>query len=80
MGSRPETGPSAKIPVEVSNQLRALTHDLSNSIETILQASYLLGQCKLDANAKKWADMIDKASRDCVQINRELRELLRSKG
>jgi hypothetical protein len=80
MGSRPESGPTSKIPAEISSQLRALTHDLSNSIETILQASYLLGQCKLDGNAKKWADMIDKASRNCVQINRELREVLRSKG
>jgi len=80
MGMRPEMGPTPKIPAEISSELRALTHDLSNSIETIIQASYLLAQCKLDQSAKKWADMIDKAGRDCAQINRQIREVLRSKG
>jgi hypothetical protein len=45
-----------------------------------MQASYLLAQCKLDENAKKWSEMIDRASRDCAQINREIREVLRSAG
>jgi len=80
MGAGPEMGPAAKIPAEISSKLRALNHDLSNSIETIMQASYLLGQCKMDENAKKWSGMIDKASRDCAQINREIREVLRSAG
>jgi len=80
MGAGPEMGKSPRIPAEISNKLRELAHDLSNAVETIMQASYLLGQCKLDENAKKWSGMIDKASRDCAQINREIREVLRVAG
>jgi len=67
-----------RIPAEINTKLRALAHDLSNSVETIMQASYLLAQSKLDDNAKKWADLIDKASRDCAKINREIRDILRA--
>jgi signal transduction histidine kinase len=59
-------------------QLRRLAHDLSNSIETIMQASYLLAQTKLDANAKKWLQMIGAATEDAGRINRSIREILRS--
>jgi len=51
---------------------------LSNSIETIMQASYLLAQMKLDENAKRWADLIDQAGRDTARINREIRDILRA--
>jgi hypothetical protein len=67
-----------KIPTEVSTRLRSLAHDLSNSLEAIMQASYLLSQAELDENARRWADLIEQASRDSVRINREIRETLRS--
>ena len=41
---QPQTEPSVKIPQEISKDLRTLAHDLSNSIETIMQACYLLNQ------------------------------------
>ncbi len=43
-----------------------------------MQAAYLLEQAKLDDNIKKWVGMIDKAGRDCAQINREIRDILRA--
>ncbi len=70
----------AMIPPEVNTKLRALAHDLSNSIETIMQASYLLAQCKLDDSAKKWLELIDNATRDAARINREIREILRAQS
>jgi signal transduction histidine kinase len=70
--------PTAKIPAEINTKLRALAHDLSNSIETIMQASYLLGQMQLDDNARKWNELIEKGSRECAKINREIRDILRS--
>jgi signal transduction histidine kinase len=70
----------AKIPEDVTVRLRSLAHDLSNSLETILQASYLLGQMKLDPNGKKWAQLIDTATQDAARINREIRDILRSQG
>ena len=63
---------------ETVSKLRTLAHDLSNSLETIMQASYLLTQAKLDDNNRKWLDLIDKAAQDAVRINREIREILRS--
>jgi len=43
---------SSKIAPELNTKLRALAHDLSNSIETIMQASYLLNQTPLDETAR----------------------------
>ena len=75
----PTTG-ATMMPPEVTVSLRALAHDLSNSIETIMQASYLLAQCTLDENAKKWLGLIDNATRDAARINREIREILRAQS
>ena len=71
-------GTSPKIPPEISTKLRSLAHDLSNAIETVMQAGYLLGQAKLDDETKKWVGLIDTASREAARINREIREILRS--
>jgi hypothetical protein len=65
---------------EVVMRLRTLAHDLSNSIETVMQASYLLAQAKLDDSNKKWVELIDNATRDAARINREIREILRSQS
>ena len=67
-----------KLPEDVTSRLRQLAHDLANSIETILQAAYLLGQAKLDAKSKNWTQLVDTAAQDAARINREIREILRS--
>ena len=59
-------------------QLRSLAHDLSNALEAILQAGYLLGHAKLDPDAKRWLQLIDQSSQDAARINREIRKLLRA--
>jgi len=69
---------SRKLPNETITKLRSLAHDLSNAIETIMQASYLLAQAKLDENEGKWLKLIDQAAQEAAQINREIREILRS--
>jgi hypothetical protein len=69
-----------KLQNETVTKLRTLSHDLSNYIETIMQASYLLAQAKLDDNSKKWLELVDKASQDAARVNREIREILRSQG
>ncbi|MBZ5648746.1 MAG: hypothetical protein LAN37_16170 [Acidobacteriia bacterium] len=80
MSLQPKAEPAAKIPPEINQHLRALAHDLSNSIETVMQASYLLSQSSLDEAGKKWAGLIDTAVRDAARINREIREILRSQS
>ena len=73
-----EKSPADKTPAEINSELRTLAHDLSNSIETIMQATYLLAQAQMDENGKKWLELIDKASRDAARINRDIREHLRA--
>ncbi len=69
-----------KMPPEIARELRALAHDLSNSLETILQATYLVSQTELPENTRRWMEMMDIASQEAVQINRKLREILRSQS
>jgi signal transduction histidine kinase len=64
-------------PEEIT-RLRALAHDLSNSLEAILQATYLLDKAKLPGDSKRWVKLIDTSSQEAARINREIRELLRS--
>ena len=77
---RSTTEEDKKLQSETVTKLRSLSHDLSNYIETIMQASYLLAQAKLDENNKRWLDLIDKASQDAARVNREIREILRSQN
>jgi nitrogen-specific signal transduction histidine kinase len=58
-------------------RLRTLAHDLSNALEGILQASYLLSQSKLDDDPKRWAQLIDVSSQEAARLNREIRQWLR---
>ena len=58
--------------------IRALAHDLSNALEAILQASYLLAQSKLDDDPRRWAQLIDSSSQQAARLNREIRQLLRA--
>jgi signal transduction histidine kinase len=74
------TDSTPKIPLPISKELRMLAHDLSNSIETIMQATYLLNQVKIDDVNRKWLSLIDQATRDAAKINRQIRELLRSQS
>ncbi len=80
MAPEPQMESSPKIPLPISKQLRSLAHDLSNAIETIMQASYLLGQAKLDDVNKKWVEWVDNAAKDAARINREIRETLRNQS
>ena len=59
-------------------RIRDLSHDLSNSLEAIVQASYLLGQSRVDDSVKRWVQVIDTSSQEAASLNREIRKLLRS--
>ncbi|HUK49345.1 MAG TPA: hypothetical protein VLW06_17200 [Terriglobales bacterium] len=72
---------SKKVKNDVQDQvtrLRALAHDLSNALEAIMQASYLLTQARLDAESKRWAQLLQTSSDEAAKINREMRKLLRA--
>ena len=44
------------------------------------QAAYLLGQVRLDEKSKKWVHLVDTAAKDAARLNREIREILKSKS
>ncbi len=69
---------SQSIPSATALHLRQLSHDLSNALEVILQTSYLLGTVELNENARQWREMLDQGVKQATNINRELREYLRS--
>ncbi len=73
-------GPENKMTPEIARELRKLAHDLSNALETIVQATYLISQSDLPDNSRRWLEMMDQASQEAVGINRKLREILRSQS
>jgi hypothetical protein len=60
-----------------SNDVRKLAHDLSNSLEIIMQSSFLLGTLDLGENGKAWHKLLEDGIEKATAINRELREALR---
>jgi hypothetical protein len=69
-----------KMSSDVARELRCLSHDLSNALETIVQATYLLNQAELPGSARRWLEMMDQSTQEAVGLNRKLREILRSQG
>ena len=71
---------SERIPAELAKELRALAHDLSNALETIVQATYLIAQAGPPEHSRHWVEMIDQASQAAVKINHKLRQILREQN
>lgn len=71
---------SNKIPADAAKELRTLAHDLSNALETIVQATYLISQAGPPENSRRWVELIDQASQDAVKINQKLRQILREQS
>jgi hypothetical protein len=53
-----------------------LSHDLSNALEIIVQANYLLGAMSHDEAAKQWTQLLDNGVVQAADINRRLREYI----
>jgi len=73
-----ETSVTSKLPTDVGRQMRSLTHDVCDSIETIMQASYLVCQAKgLDECCRQRMETIQQAARKAAEANKQLREKIR---
>lgn len=74
----------SKIPSDLAEQIRRLSHDLSNALEVILQTNYLLGMSAGSTapppaeEGRKWREMLDSGVLQATQINRKLREYVRA--
>lgn len=70
-----------KIPLQLAEHIRRLAHDLSNALEVVLQTNYLLGMTEggeATEDSRKWREMLDKGVLQATQINRQLRDYVRS--
>ena len=64
------------IPAEQAKEIRRLSHDLSNALEIIVQANYLLGAISHDESAKQWIQLLDNGVAQAAGINRNLRDYI----
>jgi hypothetical protein len=64
------------IPPEQAKEIRRLSHDLSNALEIIVQANYLLSGISHDESAKQWIHLLDNGVLQAAGINRSLREYI----
>lgn len=67
----------AKIPAELAAEIRRLAHDLSNSLEIIVQTSYLLGMAELKPPADEWLRMLNGGVEKALDLNGQLREYIK---
>ncbi len=66
----------APIPADQAKEIRRLSHDLSNALEIIVQANYLLNAMSHDEAAKQWMQLLDNGVSQAAEINRSLREYI----
>ena len=70
------TSKPSSIPAEQAQEIRRLSHDLSNALEIIVQANYLLGAMSQDEGAKQWIQLLDSGVVQAAEVNRTLREYI----
>ena len=68
---------SQQIPEDLAIEIRRLAHDLSNSLEIIVQTSYLLSMAELKEPATDWLRMLDSGVSKALDINIELRDYIK---
>jgi len=66
-----------QIPEEVAIEIRRLAHDLSNSLEIIVETSFLLSMADLKEPASSWLRMLDSGVQKALGLNLELREYVK---
>lgn len=69
--------PQAQIPEELALEIRRLAHELSNSLEIIVQTSYLLSMAELKEPASDWLRMLDSGVAKALDTNLKLREYIK---
>ena len=66
-----------RIPPELSAEVRRLMHDLSNALEIVLQAGYLLTTADTEGPVKEWIGLLDGGAQQALNIHQQLREYIR---
>lgn len=66
------------IPEDLALEVRRLAHELSNSLEIIVQTSYLLSMADLKEPASDWLKMLDSGVQKALDTNLKLREYIKT--
>ena len=69
---------SSTIPEDLALEIRRIAHDLSNSLEVIVQTSYLLSMAELKEPAAEWLRMLDSGVTKALELNSDLRDYIRA--
>jgi hypothetical protein len=72
-----KTMPGQVIPEEPALELRRIAHALANSLEVIVQTSYLLSMAELKEPASEWLRMLDGGVNHALELNVELRDFIK---
>jgi hypothetical protein len=67
-----------QIPEELALEIRRMAHDLSNSLEIIVQTSYLLSMAELKEPASDWLRMLDSGVNKALELNLQLRSYIKA--
>ncbi|MGO8721017.1 MAG: hypothetical protein ACLQMO_17645 [Acidobacteriaceae bacterium] len=65
------------IPPELSAEIRRLMHDLSNALEIVLQAGYLLTTADTEEPVKEWIGLLDGGAQQALKVHQQLRDYIR---
>jgi hypothetical protein len=72
-----KTSPEQFIPEEPALEIRRIAHELANSLEVIVQTSYLLGMAELKEPATDWLRMLDSGVNKALELNIQLRDFIK---
>ena len=72
------TPDQSTIPEDLAIEIRRIAHELSNSLEVIVQTSYLLSLAELKEPAAEWLRMLDSGVSKALELNGDLREYIKS--
>ena len=75
--TNPSLANPASIPPELSAEIRRLMHDLSNALEIVLQAGYLLTTADTKEPVKEWIGLLDGGAQQALKIHQQLRDYIR---
>ena len=67
-----------QIPEDLALEIRRMAHDLSNSLEIIVQTSYLLSMAELKEPASDWLRMLDSGVNKALELNLQLRSYIKA--
>ena len=65
------------LPDPLAREIRRIAHDLSNSLEIIVQTSYLLSMAELKEPATEWLKMLESGVAKAIENNQQLRDYLK---